>query len=142
MVVLKTDLTAFDKCILKYLRVLLRGDACDKILNSEGIATSYRSISSKEVWTRCKMVPCGFELRIRRLKLLQGIVSDPRNRTMLLAAVLGKLTSEAHPAVLSAGKLHPDANLWAVQLDGLRVVEQRMDLWYLFGCDFNKLFGD
>ena len=52
------------------------------------------AMSSRELYTFWNLVPVELELRVRRLRWMQGILADKRHHLQLTAAMFGKYEFE------------------------------------------------
>ena len=79
-----------------------------------------RALCRKEIWKRAKMVPTFLELRVMRLKWWQQIARDSKDgrheNDQVLAAILGALEDEEEQPLDGEGRLRPQANHWARQM--------------------------
>ena len=78
-----------DSVLLMYGRKLMRGSACRKTVQEDGSVT-YNACRSKQVWEYLRMVPCSMELRVRRLRWLQGLARSPELHCNVLASLFGR----------------------------------------------------
>ena len=78
-----------DSVLLMYGRKLMRGSACRKTVQEDGSVT-YNACRSKQVWEYLRMVPCSIELRVRRLRSLQGLARSPELHCNVLASLFGR----------------------------------------------------
>ena len=104
---------ALDKRILAYGRRLMRGNACKKEYSNGN--TSYHAQSNFSVWKFLKIVPTFTELRVRRLRWWQQIVSFPDDYSGFIAAMFGTYRFDVDSPINEDGTIHESANDWILQ---------------------------
>ena len=112
------DLRSFDKLVLKYIRVMMSGDATERttIVDTSGNESIvYRRLPEIALWKWLQIVPAEEELRVRRLRWAQGWAKDPENNAQVLAAYFGQMREEKQPSMLDDGTLLDTANRWALR---------------------------
>lgn len=107
-VLLPTEARKLDLKLLKYMRRLELGKACE-----QGGAHP-KAISSADLSRRWRFLPVAGELAARRMKWLQAMVRAPAAAAQVRAAVWGHLPME-ESIIDNAGGLRPGANSFAKQ---------------------------
>ena len=111
LVLTMSQFRRLDAFIQKYGRKLMRGAACEKQVLPDG-SIKYLAASAQQVWHYLRLVPCRIELRIRRLRWLQSMVSRPALHSNVLAAMFGRFPWD-NP---QRPRCSTDTNPWASQL--------------------------
>lgn len=115
LVLTATDVKLMDVVALRLLRGLARAKACGLKVMEDG-TKAYKALSAAEMRRAFRIADVATELRVRRLKWLQGVVLDPDGQCQLIAALFAQLPGEPE-ATLTEDGLGDDANPWARQLD-------------------------
>ena len=101
-----------DRIVAAYGRRLLRGTACEKIAQADG-NIKYRSMPNTDVFRHLGVACASTELRIRRLKFLQRLATDPFRHHHVITAIFGTMDFDSEPTVDAEVGLSPRANSYA-----------------------------
>ncbi|CAE7493209.1 unnamed protein product [Symbiodinium natans] len=101
-----------DRIVAAYGRRLLRGTACEKIAQADG-NIKYRSMPNTDVFRHLGVACTSTELRIRRLKFLQRLATDPFRHHHVITAIFGTMDFDSEPTVDAEVGLSPRANSYA-----------------------------
>ncbi|CAE7331777.1 unnamed protein product [Symbiodinium natans] len=104
-----------DRIVAAYGRRLLRGTACEKIAQADG-NIKYRSMPNTDVFRHLGVACASTELRIRRLKFLQRLATDPFRHHHVITAFFGTMDFDPEPTVDAEVGLTPRANSYAARL--------------------------
>ena len=102
----ESDFAALDSCLSKFGRVLFMGRACSK----DG--DHFRAWTNMVVLQKLRLLPTGFEVRVRRLKRLQQMVLHPSDNSLVLCALFGRMQAEGQDTLDSGGRPTEYANPW------------------------------
>eukprot|EP00974_Lingulodinium_polyedra_P023089 2228902-Lingulodinium_polyedra.AAC.1 len=83
-------LSQFDSFLASKGTVLLRGEASGRV-ELEGGVVAFKGKSNEWVLKRFGLALCGVELRVQRIRWMQGIAKNPAHHDMLIAAVYGRM---------------------------------------------------
>ena len=109
-----TSLSRLNRCVLKYGRKLMCGNACEKqVLDDDSV--KHIAKSNTAVWDFLQLASADRELRVRRLKWCQTLAKDPIKHSVFLAALFGKLQFEHADTISNDGVVANSANPWALQ---------------------------
>ena len=138
-----SDYRALDKLCVKFLRVMLKGEACDW----GGLHP--RAWSPRQVLRYWRVAPAAVEVRTRRLRWLQDMVAHRPTHGQVVAALFGKLPDEEEATILPTGRLSEGANSFARRLlDDLNSLaevssfESFSEAWADSGGNFAELFAE
>ena len=79
--------------IAKYARKLLRGRACVKVVNSQGVRT-FQALSNVDVLKECGIAPIHVELAVQRLTMYQNIARDCDKHDLYITCMFGHFPFE------------------------------------------------
>ena len=104
------DYLRLQRCLEKKLRALVLGTA-----SWEG-PDHTRTLSSRQVWKRWRLVLLAYELCVQRLRWYQSIAREPARHAHLLCWWFGRMHFESHDTLIEGLRLHPEANGYSKRL--------------------------
>lgn len=103
------DCKAYDTVVLRHLRAIMQGKACEKSEGVEGEegggVKRYKAMSNKELWRIMRLCPAVVELRKWRIRWMQAVARHPERHIQLIAALFGRARCDAGEAVDEHGAL-------------------------------------
>ena len=85
-----SEFMKLDCAIIKYLRVIMMGNACT-FKNGK-----FKKITNRRVWQHFDLVHCKLEVQVRRLRFVQRWISDKQTHKSMLHCVVS-LTLKVDP---------------------------------------------